>query len=115
MKDENNSLIMKRFVCVKEKVYAIEVLNEDNSAVSSCKKAAGTNRNVIPSFTLNDHYNCLSKNEVKISENVRIQNKKHILRTVKLSRVSLRASNNKRIVKPDSLYDTYAIGHYKTK
>lgn len=114
MKDECNGNILKSFVGISEKVYAMEILNEDNS-VNVIKKAAGTNRNVVRDFTLSDYFNCLKNEENKISDNFRIDHKKHIVKTLKISKVALSVSVNKRISNSENPFDTFAIGHYKTR
>lgn len=109
MKDECGGQIIKSFIGVKEKVYAIEVIGEEGNITT--KKAAGTSKNVVRNFTLNDYIMCVQDNEVKSSIDVRIQNKKHVLNTVKVNKISLSTSCNKRVLTDD--FDSYAIGHYK--
>lgn len=109
MKDECGGKIMTHFVGVKEKVYAMEILNEDCSGFTTSKKAAGTSKNVVRNFTLNDYLECVKNNTIKSSENFRIQNKKHVLNTIKTDKISLSMSSNKRVLIDN--FDSFAIGH----
>lgn len=52
MKDECGGQIVKSFIEVKEKVYAIDVIGEEGNVTT--KKAAGTSENVVLNFTLSD-------------------------------------------------------------
>lgn len=59
-KDENNGKIVKEFVGLRSKMYAIDV---DNTKVTT--KAKGVNKCVTEKFTLEDYKTCLFENVIK--------------------------------------------------
>ena len=77
MKDELAGKIIKRFVSPTEKVYALDVFNDECNSLDSCLKAVGTSKNAARNLTLVDYLQVVKENSIKTSLNFRISNQKH--------------------------------------
>lgn len=104
-KDENKGKILKEFVGLRSKMYA---LNVEDSIVA---KAKGVNKCVTAKFQIQDYKNCLNEKKNVLSEMCRFRSIKHVIFTQKINKISLSYSDTKRYLCKES-FDTLAWGHY---
>ncbi|XP_063370457.1 uncharacterized protein LOC134658744 [Cydia amplana] len=107
-KDENKGKILKEFVGLRSKMYA---LNIEEKIVA---KAKGVNKCVTTKFQLEDYKNCLDKKKNLLTVMYRFRSIKHVIFTQKINKISLSYSDTKRYLCQES-FDTLAWGHYKLK
>ncbi|XP_063538051.1 uncharacterized protein LOC134747347 [Cydia strobilella] len=107
-KDENKGKILKEFVGLRSKMYA---LNVEEKIVA---KAKGVNKCVTKKFKLQDYKDCLNEKKDLLSEMHRFRSIKHVIFTQKINKISLSYSDTKRYLCQES-FDTLAWGHYKLK
>lgn len=106
-KDENNGKILKEFVGLRSKMYALDV---QNSGIIS--KAKGINKCVTKKLTLNDYKTCLFEKNIQHAQMMRFRSIKHVLFTQKVNKISLSYNDTKRYLL-ENTSDTLAWGHYK--
>lgn len=107
-KDENSGKILREYIGLRSKMYALDV----ESKVTA--KAKGVSKNVTKNMTMENYKTCLFNKDIKISEMCRIRSVKHVLFTQKINKICLSYNDTKRYFKPDST-DTLAWGHYSIK
>lgn len=104
-KDEMNGKILKEFVGLRSKLYAMNVENK-----MICK-AKGVNKSVTKKFKIEDYKNCLFYKTNKVSNMYRFKSIKHIIFTQKICKSSISFNDTKRYIL-SNLIDTLAWGHY---
>ncbi|XP_074025815.1 uncharacterized protein [Leptinotarsa decemlineata] len=99
MKDENNGKIMKEFIGLKSKMYAIKVEHGENDGENLIiKKDKGVTRASLKTINFQNYYDCLFRNEhFEVTENL-IRSKKHEVYTINQRKVALTPFDDKRIV-----------------
>nr|CAI5829834.1 unnamed protein product [Callosobruchus analis] len=100
MKDENNGRIMKEFVGLKSKMYAIKLFSQrrKRKLKSVIKKDKGITSASLKRITFEDYYKCLFT-QVNLSTNESlIRSKKQEVYTISQKKVALTPYDDKRIV-----------------
>lgn len=107
-KDECNGKILREFVGLRAKMYAIDVEN------SITCKAKGINKCVTKKMLIENYKSCLFEKSIHFSEMYRFKSIKHTIFTQKIYKKCLSYDDSKRYILPNST-DTLAWGHYKIK
>lgn len=105
-KDENNGKILKEFVGLRSKMYAMDIQN------NFIARAKGVNKCVTKNFSLNNYKTCLMEKKIFHSEMLRFRSLKHTIFTQKINKISLSYNDTKRYILENGT-DTLAWGHYK--
>ena len=106
MKDECGGKIIKEFIGLRSKMYAIQ--REDDGVI---KKAKGVKTNVIKNeITINDYRLCLKESKLLYKEQCRIGSKYHKLYTIKCNKLALSCEDDKRCIFENQT-DTLPWGH----
>jgi len=105
-KDEVNGSIIRKFVALRSKMYAIGIGNEVK------KRAKGVQRATLANKIGFDDYKRVLKEQCSIlSDMRRIQSREHQVSTVVLRKKSLDWFDDKRVIMPDGI-QTLPHGHY---
>ncbi|XP_023218820.1 uncharacterized protein LOC111621012 [Centruroides sculpturatus] len=105
MKDENNGKIMREFVGLRAKMYALKV------EVQVTKKSKGVKKCVVKNRTSFDVYKDCLFNKIEHSRTMNvIRSKKHKLYSIKVNKKALSPHNDKRYILEDGI-NTLALGH----
>ncbi|RLU24061.1 hypothetical protein DMN91_004270 [Ooceraea biroi] len=108
MKDENNGVIMTKFVEIRAKMYALKVDGKKDT-----KKAKGVKTNVVArTIAFDDYMQCLKDHIEMTRDQARITSKLHNVYTVREMKIALSPYDNKRYVVPDTT-DTLPWGHFR--
>lgn len=107
MKDENFGNIMKEFVGLRPKMYAISVQHS-----KEIKKSKGVKKSVLSTYNLETFRDCLLNNKVYSGDMMTFRSIKHNIYTNKQHKITLSYRDDKRKIMPDGI-NTYAWGHYK--
>lgn len=99
MKDELNGKVMKRFIGVRAKSYALEVEGEEKSQ----KRLKGVKRAAVRNIEFEDFANCLFNRERKYVYQNLIVNKHFNVYTVKQKKLALSYNDDKRIILQDMI------------
>lgn len=129
LKDECKGDIMRRFVGLRAKMYAMEIetLNRETNQLENViiKKDKGVKKNIIKTrISFNDYVRCLqnftgviiddtltdSSTKLYISQNL-IQSKEHKVSSVTMPKLALSPDDDKRFLIPNS-FETLPWGHY---
>lgn len=107
MKDELGGQIITEFVGLRSKMYAMRVNDEDK-----IKKIKGIKSNIVKTtITFNDFLNCLNSNQTIYRSQNTLRSKKHVMYSIKQSKVALSANDDKRVLIGN--HHTLAHGHFK--
>ncbi|XP_054276530.1 uncharacterized protein LOC128995537 [Macrosteles quadrilineatus] len=106
-KDELGGEVMKAFVGLRSKVYAIDKRDSPIKKVKGIKKSVVKNK-----IKFEDYVQCLYSSESTYTINNIISSKKHIVSTVFINKVTLSADDDKRYILPDKI-NTLPYGHYR--
>ena len=110
MKDECGSKHIKKFVGLRSKLYAYEIVE-----VGEEKKCKGVKKNVIKNeITLADYENCLFTGKSQLRTMNTIRSRGHNIGTERINKTALSADDDKRVVMSDGIR-TLAIGHRATR
>ncbi|KAJ0172472.1 hypothetical protein K1T71_000525 [Dendrolimus kikuchii] len=107
-KDESNGKIVKEFVGLRSKMYAIQT---ENKLIS---KAKGVNKSVTKRMTMQNYKSCLFDKNIKYDTMYRFRSIKHTIFTQQINKVCLSYNDTKRFILPNNV-DTLAWGHYKLR
>lgn len=107
-KDENNGKIIKEFVGLRSKMYAIQTENKLTA------KAKGVNKCVTKRMTLENYKSCLFNKNVQYDAMYRFRSIKHTIFTQKINKICLSYNDTKRFILSNNI-DTLAWGHYKLR
>lgn len=109
-KDETKGRIIKSFVGLKSKMYAILM---DDTSLPEIKVAKGVKKAVInKDLTFDQYQNCLVSNKVQENEYVNLRSVKHSVFTSCQSKISLSSFDDKRWILEDGIH-SLPYGHYK--
>ena len=107
-KDEVSGLIITRFVGLRSKMYAVQVMFKDFK-----KKSKGVQSNIVErEITFDDYLDCLMNNRTQTRTQCLIRPKAHKVQTIQQSKIALSPHDNKLYVLEDGC-STLAWGHYK--
>lgn len=106
MKDENGGKIMKSFVGLRSKLYAITV---DNQLTA---KAKGINYSVVKTLCMNDYRKCIDGTQQVFKDMIRFRSIKHVIFSQIVNKIAICGKDDKRFIMENSI-NTYAWGHYK--
>jgi len=111
-KDETGDKVIKTFVGVRSKVYAIETEDPINKKLNESKKLKGIPKMIVKKqMTLNDYKECVLENKDKIIDGIVGFRTKDLMNyTTIQSKVGLRNTDTKRIW--DGI-NSKAYGHYR--
>ncbi|XP_066594468.1 uncharacterized protein [Prorops nasuta] len=110
MKDENIGYIMKVFIGLRSKMYAIQVLDK-----CDIKKIKGISSNVVKRNTsFQDYLDCLYNQDIKVSLQGRINSKLHKVYSILEEKIALNPYDDKRFIMDDFI-NTLPWGHFKSK
>jgi len=111
-KDETGDKIIKTFVGVRSKVYAIETEDPINKKLNESKKLKGIPKMIVKKqMTLNDYKECVLENKDKIIDGIVAFRTKDLMNyTTIQSKVGLRNTDTKRVW--DGI-NSKAYGHYR--
>ncbi|XP_059474518.1 uncharacterized protein LOC132196114 [Neocloeon triangulifer] len=104
-KDETKGVAIKQFAAPRSKMYSF-VCNDEE-----VKKAKGVKRSAICKLTHEDYVNCVLNNARKYSSFYNINSKDHELYTMKIQKLALDSSDDKRKILDDGIC-TLPYGHY---
>ena len=108
MKDELEGKIMVKFVGLRSKLYAYELL--DGKGGKRCK---GTKKCVVKDMiTFDDYKTCLDDGKEQYREQLLFRSKKHRMYTMNINKIALSRNDDKRVICDDGI-STLARGHYK--
>lgn len=107
-KDENNGKILKEFVGLRSKMYAMTIEDE------FVAKAKGVNKSVTKKMKMENYKTCLFDKTKQYSKMYRFRSIKHVIFTQCINKTSLSYNDSKRYMIPNST-DTLAWGHYSLK
>ncbi|XP_052746715.1 uncharacterized protein LOC128199737 [Bicyclus anynana] len=107
-KDENNGKILREFVGLRSKMYALDV---DHKTFA---KAKGVNKSVTKNMTMENYRSCLFENKIQYCTMLRFRSIKHIIFTQNINKTCLSYNDTKRHILENNI-DTLAWGHYKIK
>lgn len=105
-KDENNGKILKEFVGLRSKMYALNVGNKFTA------KAKGVNKSVTKSMTMENYKSCLFNKNIQYSSMYRFKSIKHTIFTQQINKVCISYNDTKRYILPNNIV-TLAWGHYR--
>lgn len=105
-KDENNGEIVKEFVGLRSKMYAIQTKTKLTA------KAKGVNKCITQRLSMKNYKSCLLNRSIEYSTMYRFRSIKHTIFTQQISKISLSCNDTKRHILPNNV-DTLAWGHYK--
>ncbi|XP_066585192.1 uncharacterized protein [Prorops nasuta] len=109
MKDENNEYIMKEFIGLRSKMYAIQVFDK-----CDIKKIKGISSNVVKrNITFQDNLDCLYNQDIKVSLPGRINSKMHKVFSILGEKIALNPYDDKRFIM-DDFVNTLPWGHFKS-
>lgn len=106
MKDELKGKIMTDFISLRAKVYTYRVEGADLKP-----KIKGVGKSASKNVTFDDFYNCLFNDKTKIVSFHTIQSRLHHNYTLKINKLALDSSDNKRAILEDGI-STLPWGHY---
>lgn len=104
-KDECSGQIIKRFISLRSKSYAIEFMNGQ-----TIKKLKSVSKSVTKSLQFNDYLRVLNSNETFYAKMFRIYSQNHVLETVEIYKKAMSGNDDKRHVLPNNI-NTLALGH----
>ncbi|CAH1646013.1 unnamed protein product [Spodoptera littoralis] len=107
-KDENNGKVLKEFVGLRSKMYALEI--EDKFIA----KTKGVNKSVTKKMNMENYKSCLFNKNVLYCSMLRFKSIKHTIFTQKINKTSLSYNDTKRCIMDNNI-DTLAWGHYKLR
>lgn len=105
-KDENAGKILREFVGLRSKMYALDI---DNTFLA---KAKGVNKSVTKSFKMDDYKSCLFNENVQYRTMLRFRSIKHNIFTQQINKKCLSHNDTKRYIVSNNV-NTLAWGHYK--
>lgn len=104
-KDECSGQIIKRFISLRPKSYAIEFMNGQ-----TIKKLKSVSKSVTKSLQFNDYLRVLNNKETFYAKMFRIYSQNHVLETVEIYKKAMSGNDDKRHVLPNNI-NTLALGH----
>ena len=108
MKDEMGGMAIKRVVCLRAKLYAIEM----GSQTVDVLRAKGIKRYAVQSkLRFEDYVKCLISGDSTVVEQHMIQSRLHKLSTISIKKVALSRNDTKRVIQNDRV-TTLPYGHY---
>ncbi|XP_066582581.1 uncharacterized protein [Prorops nasuta] len=109
MKDENNGYIMKEFIGLRSKMYAIQVFDK-----CDIKKIKGISSNVVKrNIPFQDYLDCLYNQDIKVSLQGIINSKLHKMYSILEEKIALNPYDDKRFIMDDFI-NTLPWGHFKS-
>lgn len=107
-KDELNGEIMSEFVGLRSKMYCVRT-----HGIEKMKKAKGVKRYVLKkSVCFQDYIDCIKNNCSIVRDQNSFRSKKHVVFSVRQTKVALSPFDNKRYILDDNI-ETLPWGHYK--
>lgn len=108
MKDENSGQIMREFVGLRSKMYAIRLHRN-----KIMKKAKGVKKSVLSKdIQFDDFMECLLLNSTMMGKQSTFKSYRHQMYTINTERAMLDAKDDKRFVTENGIH-TLALGHYR--
>lgn len=98
MKDENNGRIMTEFIGLRAKLYSYKVQDDQKDK----KRAKGVKASTLKTITFDDYKECLLQHESLVKTQHLIRSRKHIVETVRQSKIVLSWNDDKRVLLPTS-------------
>lgn len=108
-KDEINGKILKEFVGLRAKMYAMDVEDHKDRVIA---RAKGVNKCVTKKLKISDYKSCLFEKNIHYAQMNRFRSIKHVIFTQKINKISLSYNDTKRYLLPNST-DTLAWGHFR--
>ena len=107
-KDEMQGKIVKEFVGLRAKSYALSVLDEPDF-----KKAKGVPKRVVKKSIYFDHYKkCLFEGKTYMTEFMTLRSRNHTITNDRVTKIALSRNDDKRYLLEDSEHRTLPHGHY---
>lgn len=102
MKDENSGRIMKEFVGLRPKMYALSI----EGVSSNIKKSKGVQKSQLVGYNLATFRNCLYSGDVLYGKMTTFQSKLHKIHIIERKKITLSSNYNKRYIRGDNI-NTY--------
>lgn len=100
IKDELGGKIMTKFVALRAKCYAYEVMDGTN-----CKKAKGVQRRVAAGLTFEEYKSCLTDTSFQIyKDQMHFKSDGHVIYTDIITKIALNGADTKRFIMEDGIH-----------